>query len=67
MDIAAEEFDVVTQETMRAFEESTKVRALSGFLSGSAREALHPELSDSIKSESTEIIERYLHVNYPFE
>lgn len=66
-DIDPEQFDVVTRETMRAFREATKVRALSGYLSGAAREALHPELSDSIKSETVEIIERHLQVNYPFD
>lgn len=65
IDIEGEYFDAIQQRAMNAFAKSVKVPALSGILLGAARDLLHPELSASLRAESTDIIERFLRAQYP--
>ncbi len=67
MDIDPGNFDETQQMTMEAFETARKVRALSGLVPTNSRDRLHPELSDSIRNESTEIISRFLRTSYPLD
>jgi glucose/mannose transport system substrate-binding protein len=64
-DIELEHFDEIQQQAMVSFAKSAKVPALSGILLGAARDLLQPELSASLRAESTDIIERFLRAQYP--
>lgn len=66
-DIAPENFDETQRTTMEAFATGRKVRALSGLIHSNSRDLLHPELSASLREESTEIISRFLRTSYPLD
>jgi glucose/mannose transport system substrate-binding protein len=65
-DVEPSQFDEMQQQTMAAFADAQKVRALSGLLPANSREPLHPELTASLKTGNTAIIEGFLEANYPF-
>jgi glucose/mannose transport system substrate-binding protein len=67
VDIPSDNFDRMQQATMRAFDSARKVRALSGLVPSNSRDLLHPELSASLREESTERISRFLRASYPFD
>lgn len=67
MDIPDSHFDEMQAATMAAFAASRKVRALSGLVPSNSRDLLHPELSASLREESTEIIARFLRASYPLD
>lgn len=66
-DIDPTDFDEVQQRTIDDFKTVRQVRALSGTISGSARDNLHVHLTKSFRASTTEIIERYLAANYPLK
>jgi glucose/mannose transport system substrate-binding protein len=66
-DIDAMQFDVLTRKAIVAFDESRKVRAMSGLLSGQQREGLSAELGSSLEEGNPAIIRRYLEANYPLQ
>lgn len=65
IDIDSSRFDSSSQQTIADFKNSTKVRAVSGILSGIAREGLNASLSRSFEAGDLQIIERFLEANYP--
>lgn len=67
VDIAPQNFDAMQRSTMEDFRSARKVRALSGLVPSTSRDLLHPELSASLREESTEIISRFLHYSYPLD
>lgn len=67
IDIDRKEFDEMSQQTMQDFEESTKVRAMSGLLHGANRETMSSELGASLDEGNMAIISRYLEANYPIK
>lgn len=67
VDIPSENFDAMQQATMAAFVSARKVRALSGLVPSNSRDLLHPELSASLREESTESISRFLRASYPLD
>ncbi len=66
-DVDPEEFDEVQRRTIEDFNTVPPVRALSGVISGSARDILHLHLTKSFRANTTDIIERYLMANYPLK
>ena len=63
-DIAATEFDAMTQSVMDDFAEDTNVKALSGLLPGDVMSDLASELRASFEAGSTDIIKTYIEANY---
>ncbi len=66
-DVDPKEFDEVQQRTIEDFNSVPSVPALSGTLSGAARDHLHLHLTESFRANTTDIIERYLRANYPLK
>lgn len=64
-DISAQNFDATQQRVSMSFEQDRKALALSGLISGTARDDLHLHLSKSFRAETTDIAARYLRANYP--
>lgn len=64
-DIELKELHATGRETMAAFQNATKVRAISGLLSGGGREALSGELGASLDEGDMGLMRRYLEANYP--
>lgn len=67
IDISESHFDQIQKMTMDDFASSRKVRALSGLVPAKSRDLLHPELSASLRDESTEVISRFLRAAYPLD
>lgn len=65
IDIDPQEFDDVSRQTIAAFQSATKVRAISGLLSGGSREALSRELGASLEEGNMGLMRRFLEANYP--
>jgi glucose/mannose transport system substrate-binding protein len=63
-DIAATEFDTMTQGVMDDFARDTNVKALSGLLPGDIMSDLASELRASFEAGSTDIIRTYIEANY---